>query len=483
MFVMMLIGLVTYRVILRSLGIDDYGVYSVVGGVVTMAMLVMNTVSSAISRFVTVALGEMDFEKLKTSVGTSLLVMVGFCVLLVLLTETAGVWYLHNKLIIPEGRMGAAEVVLHTSLVILVVNLLSIPYTAVINAHEHMGAYAWISILEGILKLLVALGVWLSSADKLITYAWLLMLVAFIARGAYALYAFVKFPETRLPLKADRALVREMGAFAGWNFVGSGAYMLNTQGINQLMNVFGVQVNAARGIADKVEQIVRQFATNIALALNPALTKAYVGGNREYAYELVYKGSKYYFWILWTLFLPFLTDAGPILTLWLGEIPPEARLFTSLTLLCFVIDFTPGTLNVLEQANGHIRRYYLYTSLTAVMAFVITYVAYRLGAPAFTGYMAFMACYLLKSVVMLRIAHRDTGLPVKEYWKKAIVPAVTPGLFTLMIIEGMAHVIPEAWWRFFVMAALSAVCMGLFIWWYGLTPGEKAFVRSKLPRF
>ena len=117
------------------------------------------------------------------------------------------------------------------------------------------------------------------------------------------------------------------------------------------------------------------------------------------------------------------------------------------------------------------------------MAFVITYVAYRLGAPAFTGYLAFMACYLLKSVVMLRIAHRDTGLPVKEYWKKAIVPAVTPGLFTLMIIEGLDHVIPEAWWRFFVMAALSAVCMGLFIWWYGLTPGEKAFVRSKLPRF
>ena len=392
MGVMMLIGLITYRIIIRTLGIDDYGVYSVVGGVVTMAMLVMNTVSSAISRFITVGLGEGNPLNLKKAFGTSVLVMAFFCVLLVLLAETLGVWYLHNKLILPEGRMAAAEVVLQTSVIILVLNLLSVPYTAVINAHEHMGAYAWISILEAVLKLLVALGVCLSPADKLVTYAWLLVAVAFIARGAYALYSFVKFHETHFPLRADRQLVREMGAFAGWNFVGSGAYMLNTQGVNQLMNVFGVQVNAARGIADKVEQIVRQFATNIALALNPALTKAYVSGNKEYAFELVYKGSKYYFWILWTLFLPFLTDAGSLLRLWLGEIPPEAALFTSLTLLCFVIDFTPGTLNVLEQANGRIRRYYIYTSLTAVMAFVITFFAYRLGAPAYTGYVAFVGC-------------------------------------------------------------------------------------------
>ena len=480
MLVMMVIGLITYRIILRTLGIDDYGVYSVVGGVVTMAMLVMNTVSSAISRFITVGLGEGDPLKLKKAFGTSILVMAGFCVLLVLLTETLGVWYLHSKLIIPEGRMGAAEVVLQTSLIILVMTLLSVTFTADINAHEHMSAYAWISILEGILKLVVALGVWLSPSDKLITYAWLLVAVAFLSRGAYALYAYVKFPETKLPLRADKRMAREMGAFAGWNFVGSGTYMLNTQGINQLMNSFGVQVNAARGIADKVEQIVRQFATNIALALNPALTKAYVSGNKDYAYELVYKGSKYYFWILWILFLPFMTDAGSILALWLGDIPQEARLFTSLTLLCFVIDFTPSTLNILEQANGHIRRYYLYTSLTAVMAFVITWVAYRLGAPAYTGYLAFAGCYLLKSVVMLRIANKDTGLPVKEYWKQAIVPAVTPGLFTLMIIESLSLVIPESWWRFFVMAAISAVCMGILIWFYGLTPGEKAFVKSKL---
>ena len=482
MLVMLVIGLVTYRIIIRSLGVTDYGVYGAVGGVVTMFMLVMNTVSSAIQRYITVGLGKGDENALRTTVGTSLAIMGAFCLVLVILTETLGLWYLHEKMIIPAERMGAAEIVLQSSMLVLVVNLLSIPYTAVINAHEHMDAYAYISILEAVLKLAVAAGVWLSPSDKLVVYAWLLLAVALLARGAYAVYAMRHFGECRGPLQVSGSLVKEMGAFAGWNFMGSGTYMLNTQGVNQLMNIFfGVTMNAARGVADKVEQVVRQFATNIALALNPALTKAYVSGNKDYAFQLVYKGSKFYFWILWTLFLPFMTDAGPILQLWLGEVPPEAAHFTSLTLLAFLVDFTPGTLNVLEQAHGHIRRYYLCTSLTAVMAFVITYVAYRLGAPAWVGYVSFIGVYLVKAVVMLYIAHLDTGLPIKEYWENAIVPAFTPGLFTIIIIEGMAQVIPQAWWRFFVMAVLSAFFMAVFIWHDGLTEGEKAFVRSKLP--
>lgn len=483
MGVMMLIGLFTYRIILRALGVTDYGVYSAVGGVVTMFMLVMNTVASAISRYITVGLGKGDPERLKTIFGTSLAVMAGFCLLIVLVTETAGVWYLNHKMVLPEGRMDAAFVVLQTSMLVLVVSLMSLPYTADINAHEDMSAYAWISILEAFLKLAVAAGVWYSTSDKLKIYAWLLLLVAVLSRGAYALYATLRYPECRGVPRASGSLVREMGSFAGWNFLGSGAYMLNTQGINQLMNLFfGVGVNAARGVADKVEQVVRQFATNIALALNPALTKAYAGGNKEYAYDLVCKGSKYYFWILWALFLPFFTDADTLLRLWLGEVVPEAAFFTKLTLLCFVIDFTPGTLNVLVQAGGRIRRYYLWTSLVAVLAFPLTYGAYRLGAPAWAGYLIFSGIYLVKSVVMMAVARKETGLSVRYYFKNGLWPALVPGLMTLMVVSFIPGVIPPVWWRFLVSATLGALSMGVSIWYYGLTPGEKAFVKSKLKR-
>ena len=482
MGVMLVIGLFTYRIILRALGVTDYGVYSAVGGVVTLFMLVMNTVASAISRYITVGLGQGDPVRLKAVFGTSVLIMAGFSLLILLLTETLGVWYLHRQMVIPPGRMEAAEWVLHTSALVLVVNLLSIPFTASINAHEHMGAYAYISILEAVLKLAVAAGVWYASADKLVVYAWLLVAVAVVARGAYILYSMGKYPECKIPFRAEGSLVKEMGAFAGWNFLGSGAYMLNTQGINQLMNLFfGVGMNAARGVADKVESVVRQFSTNIALALNPALTKAYVGGNRDYAFELVCKGSKYYFWILWVLAVPFFTDADTILRLWLGDVPPEAAFFTKLTLLCFVIDFTPGTLNVLVQAGGRVRRYYLWTSLVASLAFPITYVAYRLGAPAWTGYAAFSGIYLLKSAVMMRVAQRETGLPLKKYWKEGLLPALVPGLLTLMLLYFVSILLSPAWWRFLLIAALGVLFMAISIWQYGLTEGEKAFVKSKLP--
>ena len=482
MLVMMVIGLFTYRIILKALGVQDYGVYGAVGGVVTMFMLVMNTVASAITRYITVGLGEGDAKRLKTIVGTSIAIMAGFGLLIVALTESAGLWYLHHKMVIPEGRMGAADVVLQTSMLILIVNLLSIPFTAAINAHEHMGAYAYISILEAVLKLAVAAGVWYSGADKLVVYAWLLLAVTIVGRGAYAAYAAWHYPECRGRLNADKALVREMGAFAGWNFLGSGAYMLNTQGINQLMNLFfGVGMNAARGVADKVEQIVRQFATNIALALNPQLTKSYVGGNKEYAFELVCKGSKYYFWVLWVIAIPFFTDAETILGLWLEEVPAQAALFTKLTLLCFVIDFTPGTLNILELAGGRIRRYYIYTSATAALAFVSTYIAYRLGAPGWTGYGLFALCYIAKAAVMLRIAHKDTGLPIKQYWQKGLWPALCPGLMTLLVVSAAVSVLPVTWWRFLVMTLVGAVSMAVSVWYFGLTEGEKAFVRTKLP--
>ena len=485
MLVMLVIGLFTYRVVLRSLGVTDYGVYEVVSGVLTMFMIVMNTVSAAISRFITVGLGKGDKEELKTIFGTSLAIMAAFCLLIALLTETLGLWYLHNKVEIPWERMEAAEVVLQTSLLVLIINLMSVPYTAVINAHEHMNAYAWLSILEGVLKLAVAFALMLSPADTLVLYAWLLLGVAVIARGSYVLYSRKHFPEAWGKLRCSGPLVKEMGAFAGWNFIGSGTYMLNTQGVNQLMNhFFGLPANAARGVATKVEQVVRQFATNIALAVNPQLTKSYVSGNRDYAYDLVCKASKYYFWVLWVLTLPFLLEADTILTLWVGadKLPPEAAIFTRLTLLCFLVDFSPSTLTVLEQAGGKIRNYYLITSAIAVLVFPVTWLLFYLGYPSWVGYTVFIGLYLLKSVAMLCIVHHDTGLPVKKYLRESVLPMLYPSLLTLLVVWPAWRLLPKAWWTFLVVAALGVVFQFIACWSYGFTRGEKAFIRSKIKR-
>ena len=481
MLVMLVIGLFTYRVILKALGVTDYGVYSAVGGVVIMFILVMNTVSGAISRYITVGLGEGNPERLRTIFGNSLLIMIGFCAVIVLLTETLGMWYLQSKMVIPAERMDAARIVLHTSMLVLVVNLLCMPFTAAITAHEHMDAYAYISVLEAVLKLAVAFGVWYSAGDKLAVYAWLLLAVALLVRGAYALYALVRFPETRTGPRYNGTLIKEMGAFAGWNFIGSGTYMVNTQGVNQLMNhFFGVGMNAARGVADKVEQIVRQFATNIALALNPQLTKSYVSGNKDYAFELVCKGSKYYFWVLLVISVPFFTDAETILQLWVGDVPPEAALFTKLTLLCFLVDYTPNTLITLAQAGGKVKRFYLLSSAVAILVFPLAWLLYSTGAAAWTAYALFIGFYILKAVVMLRVVHKDTGLPVGKYLREAIWPAVFPGALVMLAAFPLHRLLPDAWWRFLAVAAAGVVLMAIGVWNYGLTPGEKAFVKSKL---
>lgn len=482
MGLMMIVGLVSSRIIIQALGVTDWGVYGVVSGVITGFMLVMNTVASAITRYVTVALGKKDEERLKTVFGTSVVIMAAFCGLLVVLTETAGLWYVGHKLDIPPERMNAAFHVLEASMVVLILNLISIPYTAVINAHEHMSAYAWISILEATLKLGVAALVWFSSADRLVFYAWLLALAALLSRGAYVLYSRSHFEESRGKLRGSMALAREMGGFAGWNFVGSATYMLNTQGINQLMNLFfGVGANAARGVADKVEQVVRQFATNIALAVNPQLTKSYVNGNRTYAYVLACKASKYYFWVLWILSLPFFFEAETILRLWLGVVPEGAAIFTKLTLLCFLVDFTPGTLTILQLAKGSVKRYYLITSAVAVLTFPLTWALYHMGFPAKVGYIAFAAVYLVKSAVMLWLTHVETGLPVGMYMKQAVWPMLAPSIISLSFVYGIWRHLPDAWWAFLVVAAAGVIFMGLSAWVVGLTPGEKAYVKSKLP--
>lgn len=483
MLVMLVIGLFTYRVILKSLGVTDYGVYSAVGGVVTMFMLVMNTVSGAISRYITVGLGKGDQEHLKDVFGNCLTIMAGFCLVIVVLTETAGLWYLNNKMVLPPDRIHAARIVLHTSLLVLITNLMCVPYTAVITAHEHMDAYAYISVLEAVLKLAVAFAVWLSAGDRLVVYAWMLFIVAILVRSAYTWYSIKHFDEALTGFRYKGSLIKEMGAFAGWNFIGSGTYMINTQGVNQLMNhFFGVGMNAARGVADKVEQIVRQFATNIALALNPQLTKSYVGGNKDYAFELVCKGSKYYFWVLFVIMVPFITDSETILRLWVGEVPPEAALFTKLTLVCFLVDYTPNTLITLAQANGRVKRFYLLSSSVAILVFPLAWILYANGAAAWTAYALFIGFYLLKAAVMLRVVHKDTGLPVKKYLREGILPALVPMLIVLPVVCCIAGLIAPAWWRFLLIAALGLVLTAIAIWNYGLTPGEKAFVRSKIGR-
>jgi O-antigen/teichoic acid export membrane protein len=338
----MLVSLFTSRVVLSALGGDDYGIYNVVGGVVAMFTVVSGALSASISRFITFELGRNDIEKLKRIFSTSINIQIGISLLILLLGETIGVWFLNYKMNIPVERLDAANWVLQCSLITFIINLISVPYNAAIIAHEKMSAFAYISILEVILKLLIVYLLYISMWDKLIVYSSLLVLVAIIIRMVYGVYCNRCFVETRYLLVYDRALIKNMTSFAGWGFFTNTAYMFNTQGINILINMFfGVGVNAACGITMQVEAAIMKFVNDFTTALNPQITKSYAMNDFDTMNKLVIRGAKFSYFLLFILSLPILIETDYILGLWLEEVPEHTVAFVRLAIIGTMITIYP----------------------------------------------------------------------------------------------------------------------------------------------
>ena len=484
MFLLLLIGLFTSRVVLRTLGVDDYGVYNVVGGVVTVFTFLTSSISAAISRYLAVGLGKGDPAQLRRIFSTGVLIQLGLSLVLVLLVETAGLWWVNHKLVIPDGRLEAARWVLQCSLGVLVASLLAVPYNAAIIAHERMSAFAVISLGEALLKLGVALLLLLSPFDKLISYAVLMLAVAVLVRVAYGLYCRHFFAETRGRLVYDGALTREMTAFAGWSFFGSSGYVLNTQGAGQVVNLFfGVAVNAARGVALQVENTVKQFVSNFLTALNPQITKSWAAGDRDYCFELVRKGAKYAWLVILACFIPIFGEAELLLDVWLGpdKVPPYAPAFVRLALVGLLVDLAGNSLHTLVQANGRVKRFYLITGLTSYLGLPLTWLCFKLGASPAWAYLVFIAVYFAVFVERIVLVHALTDFPLKPYLR----------LLALLSVASIASLLPFVicrlldWaplWRLLVGTLLGWATVAHFLWHQLLTEGEEAWLRRKLMR-
>ncbi len=485
MFLLMLIGLFTSRVVMRTLGIDDYGVYNVVGGVVTVFTFLTTSLSAAISRYLAANLDQGDSVRLRRIFSTGILIQLGLALLLVLLVETAGLWWLNHRLEIPAGRMDAARRVLHCSLAVLVVNLLAVPYNAAIIAHERMSAFALISLGEALLKLGVALLLYVSPFDKLVSYAVLMLAVAVLVRVAYGIYCRRHFAETRGALLWDGGLMREMTAFAGWSFFGSSAYVFNTQGVNQVTNLFfGVAVNAARGVALQIENIVKQFVSNFLTALNPQITKSWAAGDGEYCFELVRKGTKYTWLVILAFLVPLLGEAELLLDFWLGpdKVPPHAATFLRLTLAGLLADLAGNSLLTLIQATGRVRNYYLITGLTSYLGLPLVILAFRLGAGPAWAYIIFIAVYLVVFVQRVVIARRLAEFPVRPFLHLILLLVMTScfALVPPILLRGTSLAAP---WRLLIGSLAGWAAMAYYGWHYLLTAGERGFVLRKTGRW
>ncbi len=479
MLITMCVGLYTSRVVLNALGVEDYGIYNVVGGVVAMFSILSASLSAAISRFITFELGKGDLEKLKRIFCTSVNIQIILIGIVVILMETIGIWFLNCKMVIPEERLTAANWVFQFSVVTFSLNLLSAPYNAVIIAHEKMSVFAYISIIDCILKLIVALIIAYNPFDRLVYYGLLIMICGLINRSMYAIYSKRNFEEASYKLVFDRGLMKEMFGFAGWNMLGTGAYVFNTQGVNLVTNIFfGVTTNAARAVSTQAEAAIKQFVTNFTMALNPQITKSYAAGDMNYLYNLVCKGSKFSYLIMLFFAVPFMFEAEVIMQLWLKNYPPEAPLFLRLSLFGTMIDLLGNSPAVAAWATGNIKRYYIFVSVVGSLVFPISWLAFALGMPAYISYVVFLIIYVAVLFTKLYIIKGLMNFPVRKYYKEVLIVVVYTTLAAFVIPGIVRYHMPQGLIYSMSMIFICFVSVGLSIYVLGLSTSERNKIKN-----
>ena len=482
MFLLMAVGLYTSRVVLHALGISDYGVYNAVAGVVTLFTLLTGSMSAAISRFITYHLGK-DEGTLQKVFSTAVSIQWILSGVLLLLAETVGLWWTGHKMVIPPDRLDAARIVLQFSAVSLVVQLVSVPYQAAIVAHERMGAFAWISIFEGLGKLGIAMIIARQAGDRLITYAALLTLLSLLVRLAYGLFCRRNFPEVRGRRQLDPPVFKEMFAFAGWNFIGSGSGILRDQGGNQLLNLFfGPAVNASWGLAAQVNGAVQKFVTSFTTAINPQITKSWANGERDYMMSLIFRGSRISVFLLLLVVLPILFNTPFLVDLWLKEVPAHLIPFVRLVLIYLLIEAISYTMVTAMLSTGNIRNYQLLVGGLQLLNLPVDYVLLKCGAPPEIIYWVAAGIAVLCLATRIFMLRGMIGLPVGRFLKEVLgreMLVTAAALIAPLLLSGRMG---TGWAGFLASLAIIEISTLTSIWFLGTDKEDRAFVLLKLRR-
>ena len=484
MLFLMFIGLFTSRINLQSLGVDNFGIYNVVGGVVAMFSVLTGSLSVAISRDITFEIGRGDKEKLSKVFSSAVTIQIFMSVIVVLIAEVAGVWFLNNKMVIPTDRLDAANWVLQFSIVSFVLTLISVPYNACIIAHEKMSAFAYITIYEAIMKLLIAYSVFVTPIDKLITYAALLLFLSFSMRIIYGFYCSRKFEECHYRFVFDKDLLKHMGGFAGWTMFGNLAYVGYSQGLNILLNLFfGPSVNAARGVAMQVNEKLSAFCTNFQMALNPQITKSYAANDLKRMHSLIYASSKYSFFMLLLLSLPILIEAPSILHYWLGLVPDHTVWFVRLIFMILMVDATANPLTVGAQANGNIKVYQIVVGSILLLIVPISYVALKMGCIPEGVFIVHLCVVILAQCVRIYMVRNMIQLAVGEYIQKVIVK-IGLVVATAIILPLLLHSYLQPSFVSMVLVCLvSMISVMIFVYALGLNSSERTKFNGKVVVF
>lgn len=479
----MAVGLYTSRVVLNVLGVEDYGVYNVVGGVVSMFSIVTASLSQAISRYLTYELGKGSQNRLQAIFSTSVNIQLIMSLVVVLLLECIGIWFLNTRMNIDSSRMYAANWVFQFAILTFVINLISVPYNAAIIAHERMKAFAYVSILEAVMKLVIVGGLLISSIDKLITYAFLQLTVSIVIRLVYGSYCKRHFEECHYSFIIDKKLLKDMFGFAGWNSVSAIAWVFNTQGINIISNLFfGVVVNAARGVATQVEGIVKGFVLNFTTAVKPQIIKSYSSGDKEYLFKLLCSSTKYSYYLMLVFFVPFLFEADIILKIWLKKYPDYAPLFLKLTFAFTLVSLLGDLLYTNVLAIGKLKKYMISETIITGLVFPLSYLFFYLEYSPAIPYVLFTIAYCILIFVRLVFLKHEDNFPIRTFLLKVLCPVTITTIVACAIPYAIKIFILQDNSIFFSLIDIVICVVSVFIsiCVVGISKTERNFLNEKI---
>lgn len=484
MLLTMVVALYTSRVVLSTLGVEDFGIYNVVGGFVTMVGFLNHGMTSATQRFLSFEIGTADPTRLKHTFFMSVNIHVILAVIILLITETVGLWVVNTQLTIPPERMNAANWVYQFSILTFLITVVTVPYHAVIIAHERMSIFAWLSIVEVFLKLLIVFMLQWFGFDKLKFYAVLMFAVTLIIRSLYGNYSVRSFFECRYRFYWNKSLFKTMMSYGGWSLWGNGAYAMSDQGVNMVLNMFfGPVVNAARGVAYQIKGAVYGFVLNFQVAVNPQIVKSYASNNLSYMYKLIYQSSKFSFFLLYIISLPLLYETEYILSLWLKEVPEYTVLFVRLVIVNILIESLSGSLIGAAQATGRVRVYHAAVGSVTISILPISYLFLHFGKGPEVAFYVIIAGSIIGLFLRLFILSSLIQLDIKGYFFSVLLRVGGVAILAIALSSALIMRLEVSFIRLLLSVLICTMSTFGAIYLIGLNKDDKGFLREMFNKF
>ncbi len=475
------VSLFTARIVLEELGETNYGIYNVIGGVVVLFTFINYAMGSATNRFMSFYLVDEKKSKLNIVFSTSVLIHIFIAILIFIFAEIIGLWFLNNKMTIPSDRIVAANWVFHLSVASTMIMVLSVPYNALIIAHEKMNIYAYVSIIETALKLFLVLLLVKFSGDKLITYASFMLLVNLVTRVVYQIYCRKNFTNVKFSFKVEKELVKEMSSYAFWSLSGSITNLLTVEGINILLNIFfNPAVNAARGIAVQIQMALQKFTSGFQQALNPQLHKSYASGNLKYMHELLLSACKYSFYLLLFLSLPVLLKTEYILSIWLKEVPDHTIQFVQLMIFIGILTAVGNPISAAAGSQGKIRNFQLIVGGINITIVPIAYFILKMYSVPEYVFIVQIIISIIAEIARLLVIKNMINLSLLSYFNEVVITSLKVVAISIIIPIILALNLTEDFLSFVIVGLSCVFSVSLAIYFVGLNKVEKAFVEEKI---